>query len=73
MANFFKKSKIENFQGISNDTRLIKKNNIFVTISGKKNDGTKFIEAAIKKGAKYIVTSKNINRFKKKFSKSRMK
>ena len=69
LANFFTKSKIKNFQGISTDTRLIKKNNIFVTISGKKNDGTKFIKAAIKKGAKYIVTSKNINRFKKKILK----
>ena len=40
------------------DSRVIKKNNLFLTIKGKNNDGFKFITQAIKKGAKYIVSSK---------------
>ena len=48
---------IGNFHGLSIDTRVIKKNNLFITIKGK-NDGTKFIPIALKKGAKYIICSK---------------
>ena len=40
------------------DSRMVKKNNLFLTIKGKNNDGAKFIPKALKKGARYIVTSK---------------
>ena len=60
---------IGNFHGLSIDTRVIKKNNLFLTIKGKKNDGTKFIPIALKKGAKYIICSKNINKFRNKIIK----
>ena len=64
-----KKIMIKNFCGLRIDSREIKKNNLFVTIKGKKNDGTKFISNALKKGAKYIVSSKTVNKYKKKIIK----
>jgi len=51
------KIKPVNFNGLSIDTRTIKKNNLFLAIKGKKNDGNKFINDALKKEAGCIVTS----------------
>ena len=51
------------------DSRIVKKNNLFLTIKGKNNDGIKFIPNAIKKGASYIVSSKNIKKNSKKIIK----
>ena len=48
------------FSGISFDSSKIKKNNIFFAIKGNKFDGNKYIDLAIKKGAKVIVTEKKI-------------
>jgi MurE/MurF fusion protein len=57
--NFFK------FNGLSIDTRTIKKENLFIAIKGKYNDGNQFINKALKKGAKYIVSKNNIKQNKK--------
>ena len=65
----FKKKSIKNFHGLSIDTRTLKKNNIFLTIKGKNNDGVKFISEALKKGASYIVSSSNIKKNKSKIIK----
>ena len=65
----FKKKSIKNFHGLSIDTRTLKKNNIFLTIKGKNNDGVKFVSEALKKGAKYIVSSSNIKKNKSKIIK----
>ena len=46
-----------NFDGVSIDTRTIKKDNLFLAIKGKKFDGNKFIDNALKKGAGCIVSS----------------
>ena len=54
---------------LSIDTRTLKKNNIFLTIKGKNNDGVKFVSEALKKGAKYIVSSSNIKKNKSKIIK----
>ena len=43
------------FSGISFNTRLLKKNNIFFAIKGNSIDGNKFISKAIEKGSKIIV------------------
>ena len=51
------KIKSINFNGLSTDTRKIKKNNLFLAIKGKKNDGNEFISDALKKGAGCIVSS----------------
>tara|TARA_A100001015_G_scaffold318054_1_gene436736 strand:- start:7956 stop:10715 length:2760 start_codon:yes stop_codon:yes gene_type:complete len=45
--------------GLSIDTRNIKKNNLFLAIKGKNNDGNKFVSNAIKKGAGCVVSSLN--------------
>jgi MurE/MurF fusion protein len=56
---------INNFEGLAVDSRLVKKNNLFLTIKGKKHDGSQFIPDALKNGAKYIVSSKVIKKYKK--------
>ncbi len=66
MENICKKKKLKNFNGISIDSRLVKKGNLFLTIKGKKNDGNNFINKALNKGARYIISSrKNINHKKR--------
>ena len=60
----FNKSNLKNisYNGVSINTKTIKKNNLFFSIKGKKNDGHKFVKEAIKKGAiKSVVSSKIIN------------
>jgi len=42
------------------DSRLVKKNDIFVAIKGSAYDGHDFINQAVKNGAKYIVSQKPI-------------
>lgn len=43
------------------DSRNIQKNDIFIAIKGNNYDGNDFIAEAIKKGAIYCITDKNIN------------
>jgi MurE/MurF fusion protein len=57
---------LQNFEGLAVDSRMIKKNNLFLTIKGKNDDGNKFIPDALKKGCKYIVSSKVIKKYKSK-------
>ena len=45
-----------NFNGLSIDSRSIKKNNLFLAIKGKKNDGNNFIKDAIKNGASCVIS-----------------
>ena len=45
---------------------MLKKDNLFLTIKGKNNNGAKFVTKALKKGAKYIVSSQNIKKQKNK-------
>ena len=59
-------SNISNFEGLALDSRMIKKDNLFLTINGKNNNGSKFASNALKNGAKYIVSSKTIKKYKKK-------
>ena len=53
------------FSGISSDSSKVKKNDIFFAIKGNKIDGNIFIDEAIKKGARIIVSEKKINKQKK--------
>ena len=52
------------FSGISFDSSKVKKNNIFFAIKGNKFDGNNYVNLAIKKGAKIIVSEKKIKRKK---------
>ena len=56
----------DNFDGLALDSRMVKKDNLFLTIKGKNNDGIKFAPNALKNGAKYIVSSKIIKKYRKK-------
>ena len=49
-----------NYNGVSINTKTIKKNNLFFAIRGKNTDGHKFAKEAIKKGAIKSVVSKKI-------------
>ena len=51
------------FSGVSFNSTEVKKNDIFFAIKGNNCDGNDFIDIAIKKGAKVVISQK---RFKKK-------
>ena len=53
------------FTGVSYDSLKIKKGNIFFAIKGNKFDGNDFIQDAIKRGAKIIITEKKFTKKKK--------
>ncbi len=57
VSQVLKKQILLNFDGISIDSRTIKKDNLFLAIKGKKYDGNKFVQKALKKGAGCVVTS----------------
>ncbi len=54
------------FSGISFESSKVKKDNIFFAIKGNKVDGNDYIKAAIKNGAKVIISEKKIKKIKKK-------
>ncbi len=61
------KNKIDrNFAGVSINSKTTKKNNLFIAIKGKKNDGHNFIKEAYLKGAAYCVVSKKDKSYIKK-------
>ena len=53
-----KNKKLHKFNGLAIDSREVKKNNLFLALKGKKNDGNKFISKAIKNGASLIISSR---------------
>ena len=57
------------FSGVSIDSRDVKKDNLFVAIKGKNNDGHKYIAKALKKGASYIISSKKIKKYQRRIIK----
>ena len=56
IPNIDKKYNKVSFSGISFDSSKVKKNHIFFAIKGNKYDGNNFIDDAIKKGAKIIIS-----------------
>ena len=52
-------------RGISNDSRKVKKGDLFVAIKGEKEDGNKYISQAISKGARAVIYSGKIKKNKK--------
>ena len=59
-------SKSTNFHGLAIDSRLVKENNLFLTIKGKKNNGNNFIKQALKKGASCVISSRRHKKFRNK-------
>ena len=69
IGNFFKKINLKYkrhfFSGISFNSSVCNKNDIFFAIKGNKTDGNKFISEAIKKGAKTIISENKFEGLKK--------
>ena len=69
IGNFFKRInrsyKRHYFKGLSFNSLTCKKNNIFFAIKGNKVDGNKFIDQAIKNGAKTIISNQKYEGLKK--------
>ena len=57
------------FNGVSIDTRTLKRGNLFLAIKGKNNDGNEFIPQALLKSAGCVVTSSKIKKKSKKILK----
>ena len=64
-----KNKKFYKFNDLVTDSRQIKKNNLFLAIKGKKNDGSQFISQAINKGASLVISSKKKKRYNDKIFK----
>ena len=58
-----KKIKVLN---LSSDTRKLKKKDLFFALSGSKNNGNKFINEALRKGACAVVTDKKLEKYNSK-------
>ena len=56
---FQNKNKEYLFEGISINSKKVKKSNLFIAIKGKNNDGHNFLSEVSKKGIKYLVVSKS--------------
>ena len=52
------------FSGVSFESSKVRKNNIFFAIKGTRFDGNSFIDKAIKKGAKIIISEKKFTKKK---------
>ena len=70
IGDYFKylNSKYEShyFSGLSFNSLKCKKDNIFFAIQGNESDGNKFVENAIKNGAKTIVSNQKYQGYKNK-------
>ena len=66
LSNILGKKKFFKFEGLSIDTRTLKKGNLFLALKGKNQDGNKFSHNALKRGANYVVSSTRIKEKNKK-------
>jgi murE/murF fusion protein len=64
MYELLKKDNL-NFEGVSIDSKQIKKNNIFVAIKGHNHDGHSFVKEALKNKANFCIVEKNIKNIRK--------
>ena len=69
LNKIFNNKKFYKINGLAIDSRNLKKDNLFIAIKGKNNDGNKFVSMAVKKGASYVVTSNNHKKYKNKILK----
>ena len=58
-----KKNNIK-FEGVSIDSKTIKKKNLFIAIKGKNHDGHSFVKEALKNKANFCIVKKNIKNIK---------
>jgi len=65
VKELLKKNKLK-FEGVSINSKEIKKDNLFVAIKGKNHDGHVFVQEALKNKANFCVVQRNINKLNKK-------
>ena len=65
LNKILKTKKNYNFDGVSIDSKNTKKNNLFIAIKGKKNDGHNFLKQAINNGASHCVVSQKVKQNQK--------
>ena len=65
IENISKKYHKINFSGLAYNSKQVKKNNIFFALEGNKFDGNTYIDDAINRGAKVIISNKNFKINKK--------
>ena len=65
VKNIEKKYSKLNFSGLAFNSKYVEKNNIFFAIKGNNLDGNNYINDAISRGAKIIVSDKNLRINKK--------
>jgi len=65
LKKIIKKKNLVNFKGLSIDTRTMKKDNLFLAIKGKNNDGNRYVKEALKKGAGCVISTSNNKKNKK--------
>ena len=69
LNQIIKSKKFHKISGLAIDSREVKKDDLFLAIKGKNNDGNEFISKAKKKGASLIISSKNYKKNKNKITK----
>ena len=70
LKKIFNKLKSLKVNGLSIDTRTLKKNNLFIALKGTKIDGNEFIKEAFKKGAGGVISSSVIKAYENKIIKT---
>ena len=65
IKKLIKKNKVK-FEGVSINSKQVKKDNLFIAINGKNYDGHDFVKDALKNKANYCVVQKNIKKLNKK-------
>ena len=65
ILNELNKKKNIKFEGVSIDSKQVKKNNLFIAIKGKKHDGHSFVKEALKNKANYCVIAKKLKNINK--------
>ena len=62
-SDALKIDKLSSVDGITTDSRLVKKNDLFLAIKGEHFDGADFIDQAFSNGASYVIShSKHENK-----------
>ena len=60
LKKIINKNKTFKFEGVSINSKDIKRKNLFIAIKGKKRDGHNYLHEAIKKGSNYCVVSRKV-------------
>ncbi|MDD2927388.1 MAG: UDP-N-acetylmuramoyl-L-alanyl-D-glutamate--2,6-diaminopimelate ligase [Candidatus Omnitrophica bacterium] len=66
IAELVRLIKNQKIRGLSSNSRLVKKDSIFVAVKGNRKDGSRFINEAVDRGAKFVVcgTEVKVDRLK---------